>query len=50
MLCANLNTLINRVYLGIGNPRAKENWYFVDCIILCPRNDIVYDINKAILQ
>jgi len=50
MVCANLNTLINRIYLGIGNSRAQDDQYFLDHIILCPRNDEVYNINKAILQ
>ena len=50
MVCTNLNTLINKIYLGIGNLRAQDNQYFLDCIILCPRNDEVYDINKVILQ
>jgi len=50
MVCANLNSLINRIYLGIGNSRAQDDQYFLDHIILCPRNDQVYDINKAILQ
>jgi len=49
MLCANLNTLINRVYPGIGNPRPQENQYSLDCIILCLRNDEVHDINEATL-
>jgi len=39
MVCANLNGLINRIYLGIGNSRTQDNQYFLDCIILCPRND-----------
>jgi len=50
MVCANFNTLINRIYLGIGNSRAQDDQYFLDHIILCPRNDEVYNINKAILQ
>jgi len=50
MVCANLNALINRIYLGIGNSRAQDNQYLLDRIILCPRNDEVYDINEAILQ
>jgi len=25
MVCANLNGLINRIYLGIGNSRAQDN-------------------------
>jgi len=50
MVCANLNGLINRIYLGIGNSRAQDDQYFLDCIILCPRNDQVHDINGAILQ
>jgi len=49
MVCTNLNALINRIYLGIGNSRAQDNQYFLDCIILCPRNDQVHDINEAIL-
>jgi len=49
MVCTNLNALINRIYLEIGNSRAQDNQYFLDCIILCPRNDKVYDINEAIL-
>jgi len=49
MVCANLNGLINRIYLGIGNSRTQDNQYFLDRIILCPRNDEVHDINKAIL-
>ena len=50
MVCTNLNALINRIYPGIGNPRAQDNQYFLDCIILCPRNNEVHDINEAILQ
>jgi len=49
MVCANLNALINRIYPGISNTRAQDNQYFLDCIILCPKNDKVYDINEAIL-
>jgi len=49
MVCANLNGLINRIYLGIGNLRAQDDQYFLDRIILCSRNDQVYDINEAIL-
>ena len=50
MVCANLNGFINRIYLGIDNSRAQDDQYFLDCIILCPRNDQVHDINEAILQ
>jgi len=50
MVCANLNGLINRIYPGIGNSRAQDNQYFLDHIILCPRNDQVHDINNTILQ
>jgi len=50
MVCTNLNGLINRIYSGIGNSRAQDNWYFLDRIILYPRNDQVHDINEAILQ
>jgi len=50
IVCANLNALINRIYPGIGNSRAQDDQYFLDCIILCPRNDQVHDINEAILQ
>ena len=50
MVCANLNGLINRIYLGISNTRAQDDQYFLDRIILCPRNDQVHDINEAILQ
>jgi len=50
MVCANLNGLINRIYSGIGNTRTQDDQYFWDCIILCPRNDKVHDINEAILQ
>jgi len=50
MVCANLNALINRIYLEIGNSRAQDDQYFLDRIILCPRNDQVHDINEAILQ
>ena len=50
MVCANLNGLINRIYPGIGNSRTQDDQYFLDRIILCPRNDEVHDINKAILQ
>jgi len=50
MVCANLNAFINRIYLGISNTRAQDNQYFLDCIILCSKNDKVYDINEAILQ
>ena len=49
MVCANLNDLINRIYPGIGNSRAQDDQYFLDHIILCPRNDHVHDINEAIL-
>ena len=47
MVCTNLNTLINP---GIGNTRPQDDQYFLDCIILCPRNDEVYDIKETILQ
>ena len=50
MVCANLNSLINRIYPGIGNTRTQDNQYFLDCIILCPTNDEVHNINNAILQ
>jgi len=50
MVCTNLNTLINRIYLGIGNPRVQDSQYFLEHIILCSRNDEVYTINEAILQ
>jgi len=50
MVCANLSALINRIYPEIGNSRAQDDQYFLDRIILCPRNDQVYDINEAILQ
>ena len=50
MVCANLNGLINRIYPGIGNSRTQDDQYFLDCIILYPRNDQVHDINEAILQ
>jgi len=50
IVCANLNGLINRIYLGIGNSRAQDDQYFLDHIILCPRNDEVHNINEAILQ
>jgi len=50
MVCTNLNTLINRIYSEIRNPRVQDNQYFLECIILCPRNDKVYNINEAILQ
>jgi len=50
MVCANLNGLINRIYPGIGNSRAQDDQYFLDHIILCPRNDEVHDINEVILQ
>ena len=50
MVCTNLNTLINRIYPGIGNPRVQDDQYFLEYIILCPRNDEVHNINKAILQ
>ena len=49
MVCANLNTLINRIYPGIGNLRAQDDQYFLDRIILCPRNNKVHDIKEAIL-
>jgi len=50
MVCANLNSLINRIYPGIGNSRTQDDQYFLDRIILCPRNDQVHNINEAILQ
>jgi len=50
IVCANLNDLINRIYPGIDNSRAQDDQYFLDHIILCPKNDQVYDINEAILQ
>ena len=33
MVCANFNTLINRIYSGIGNPRVQDDQYFLDYII-----------------
>jgi len=50
MVCANLNGFINRIYPGIGNSRAQDDQYFLNCIILCLRNDEVHDIHEAILQ
>jgi len=50
MVCANLNALINRIYPGISNTRAQDDQYFLNHIILCPRNDKVHDINETILQ
>jgi len=50
MVCTNLNTLINRIYPGIGNTRVQDDQYFLEYIILCPRNDEVHNINEAILQ
>jgi len=50
MICTNLNTFINRIYLEIGNPRVQDNQYFLECIILCSRNNKVHNINEAILQ
>jgi len=38
------------IYPGIGNSRTQDDQYFLDHIILCPRNDEVYDISEAILQ
>ena len=32
MVCANLNTLINRIYPGIGNSRAQDDQYFLDSL------------------
>jgi len=49
MVYTNLNTLINRIYLEIDNPRVQDNQYFLECIILCSRNNKVYNISKAIL-
>ena len=39
MVCANLNVLISRIYPGLGNSRAQDDQYFLDRIILCPRNN-----------
>ena len=50
IVCTNLNALINRIYPGISNTRAQADQYFLDRIILCPRNDEVHNINEAILQ
>jgi len=50
MVCTNLNTFINRIYPGIGNPRVQDDQYFLECIILCSRNDEIHNINEAILQ
>jgi len=50
MVCTNLNTLINRIYPEIGNLRVQDDQYFLEHIILCSRNDEVYNINKAIFQ
>jgi len=36
--------------IGFGNSRTQDDQYFLDCIILCPRNDEVHDISEAILQ
>ena len=44
MVCANLNGLINRIYPEIGNSRTQDDQYFLDCIILCPRNDEVHNM------
>jgi len=50
MVCANLNGLINRIYPGIGNSRTQDDQYFLNCIILCPKNNQVHDINETNLQ
>jgi len=50
MVCTNLNTLINRIYPGIGNPRVQDDQYFLEYIILYSRNNEVHTINEAILQ
>ena len=50
MFCADLNTLINRVYSRISHQGVKDDQYFLDRIILCSRNDEVHNINEAILQ
>jgi len=50
IVCTNLNTLIDRIYLGTGNPRVQDDQYFLEHIILCSRNDEMHNINKAILQ
>jgi len=34
MVCANLNSFINRIYLEIRNSRAQDDQYFLDRIIL----------------
>jgi len=50
MVYTNLNTFINRIYPGIGNPRVQDDQYFLKHIILCPRNNEVHNISEAILQ
>ena len=50
MVCTNLNTLINRIYPGIGNPKVQDDQYFLEHIILCSRNNEMHNINEAILQ
>jgi len=47
IVCTNL---INRIYPWIDNPRAQDDQYFLDHIILCSKNNKVHNINKAILQ
>ena len=49
MVYTNLNTLTNRIYPGIGNPRVQDDQYFLEHIILCPRNEM-HTINETILQ
>ena len=50
MLCADLNTLINRVYPRISHQEVKDDQYFLDYIIFCSRNNKVHNINETILQ
>jgi len=50
MVCTNFNGFIKRIYPGISNSKTQDDQYFLDCIILCSRNDQVHDINGATLQ
>jgi len=50
IVCTNFNTIINRIYPEIDNPRVQDDQYFLECIILCSRNNEMHNTNEAILR
>lgn len=50
MITPNVSAFINRIYLNIQSPPPPPPEYFLNCVILSPRNSNVVDLNAQILN